>query len=202
MLVSISVRERHLWATYVLVGINIGAYIAGVFASGRIDTLSGSDYLLYFAYYKSLSFIYGFYWQIITSIFTHLNLLHISLNVFFLYLLGIQLERVVGGRKLVYIYLLSGLGGNILSTIFLPNIGGLGASGAIFGIFGYLTSYFGVLGGNIKSMLLYAFFIFLFNSLLGPVDPFAHLGGLIVGLLWGYSDAKNFIRGARLIRYM
>ncbi len=198
---SISIRERRLWAIYVLLGINIGAFIAGVLATRTID-FSGTDYVLFFAYFKLWTFKYGWYWQFITSIFTHLNILHITLNMFFLYILGVQAERIIGGKKLIYLYLLSGFGGNILTTIFPISLGGLGASGAIFGIFGYLTAYYGVLGGNIKNMLFYAFFIFIINSLIPGVDIFAHLGGLLVGIIWGYNDAKKFIRGANLIRYI
>lgn len=201
MLVGITGRESGLWAIYILLGINIGAFIAGVIVTGRLD-FSGTDYVLLFAYFKLWTFQYGWYWQFITSIFTHLNILHISLNMFFLYILGVQTERLVGGEKLIYLYLLSGFGGNIMTTLIPLSIGGLGASGAIFGIFGYLTSYYGMLGGNIKNMVFYAFFIFLINSLIPGVDILAHLGGLLVGLIWGYMDAKVFIRGARVYRYI
>ena len=202
MLVTISHRQINLWATYVLLGINIGAYIAGVLATGRLVDLSATKYLTVFAYFKFATFYYGLYWQFFTNIFIHVNILHISLNMFFLYILGIQLERIVGGTKLIKIYLLSGFGGNILSTIFFPLGGGAGASGAIFGIFGYLTMYHGVLGGRTKTMILYALMIFIVNSFIPNVDLFAHLGGLIVGLIWGYLDGKRFIRKIRFIRYL
>jgi len=197
MLVRLRIEPIEPRAVYILLGINIGMYVAGAIASGDLVELYRYPFFRFYAFTKT---VFGVFlpWQIITSMFLHLHILHLMFNMFFLYLLGTQLERLVGSSKLIQIYLLSGLGGNIFSFLLSPNVIVAGASGAIFGIFGYLTMFYGTLGGNIRNMLMYALFIFLINSLF-PADIFGHLGGLIVGLLWGYVDGKTFISSVKRV---
>ncbi len=200
MLVRVRIEPVEPRMVYILLGINLGVYIAGVLATGNPFRLFPSAYFNLYAFTKLVLGVF-LPWQIFTSIFLHLDILHIMFNGFFLFVLGTQLERLAGGDKLLQVYILSGLGGNVFSFLLNPYTIVAGASGAIFGIFGYLTMFYGSIGGNIKNMLLYAVFIFIINSLFPGVDIFGHLGGLIVGLLWGYIDGKSFISSVRRLTY-
>ncbi len=90
------------------------------------------------------------------------------------------------------IYFLGGLTGNLLSLLLLPlDIPSVGASGAIFAMFGAATIYARrTVSQSIISALIYAFFLLFLSS--GPgVNNFAHIGGLVTGLLIGYLLAAR-----------
>jgi rhomboid protease GluP len=132
----------------------------------------------------------GWYWQLFTSMFVHANIVHLFGNMFFLLIFGLRAEEVFSIEEYVSIYFLSGLAGNLLTLsatlLFGYDIISVGASGAIFGIFGAFIIYVRrAIEQSIITALLYAFFLFMIN--LSPdVNIFAHLGGLIIGLLIGY----------------
>jgi len=192
---SISVRK--IWAVYLLLAINFIVYAYESIVSGSISNLSMKA-LIYLAQINYLVLEYGWYWQLFTSMFTHLGLMHILFNMFWLYILGFQLERRFGAMKLIGVYIITGLAGNIASLFLLPpNTLSAGASGAIFGIFGFLILYNGAIGGKVKSMILYGFFIFLINIIFN-VNIWAHLFGMVVGMIWGYYEGKNFLRSKEI----
>jgi rhomboid protease GluP len=128
----------------------------------------------------------GWYWQLFTAMFVHVNIIHLLGNMFFLLIFGLRAEELFSLKEYLLIYFLSGLAGNLLTLLFGPNMVSAGASGAIFGVFGACIIYFRrAIGQSIMSALLYAFFLLMISS--GPdVNVFAHLGGLAVGLLMGY----------------
>ena len=130
----------------------------------------------------------GEYYRLFTSMFLHGNLFHLGFNMYALYIIGSQLEGVMGKAKFLIIYLLSGLSGSLFSMIFIGDGISLGASGAIFGLMGALV-YFGwhyrvYLGNVVKTQILP---IIALNLLIGfaipGIDNFAHIGGLIGGSL-------------------
>jgi len=136
--------------------------------------------------------LHGYWWQLLTSMFVHVNLIHIALNMYFFYILGRQLETLVGGKVVVVTYLLSGLTGNVLSLFLLPPYTiSAGASGAIFGIAGALIMIGGLVTGNVQNALVNAFVLFLVNSWMPMVNAFAHLGGLLAGLTIGYLYGRK-----------
>ncbi|MBN1331934.1 rhomboid family intramembrane serine protease [Candidatus Dojkabacteria bacterium] len=142
----------------------------------------------------------GEFWRIVTSSFLHANILHLFVNMYALYSLGYVFERNFGGRKLFVLYVLSGVTGSLLSFFiyFLrvqldlvePNIIqlGVGASGALFGIVGYLITMPYL---NIDKNRLY--YLLVLNLIIGIVfagyiDNWAHVGGFLGGALFGLSD--------------
>jgi rhomboid protease GluP len=129
---------------------------------------------------------YGWYWQLFTSMFVHVSIVHLLGNMFFLLIFGLRAEEFFSLKEYLLIYFLSGLAGNLLTLLFGFDMVSAGASGAIFGVFGACTIYFRrAIGQSIMSALVYAFFLLMISS--GPsVNIFAHLGGLVVGLLIGY----------------
>ncbi len=128
----------------------------------------------------------GEYYRMLTSIFIHADLSHILFNclgVFFFndLLVNLYLNFGIALGPFIYfcIFILGGIMGNILSLIFSPNPG-LGASGGVFAFVGYL---FYVTGFNFN-IFVYIVVSFILSSIPGKkIDNFAHLGGLIAGLL-------------------
>ena len=134
----------------------------------------------------------GWYWQLLTSIFVHVDIIHLLLNTLFLIIFGLRAEELFTTEEYFFVYLLSGLSGSLL-TLFLmsPFTISAGASGAIFGMYGasiiYLRKTF---GQSIAGALLYSFLLLLLTTGTG-VNVVAHFGGLAAGLIIGYALAKS-----------
>ncbi|GEP19330.1 rhomboid family intramembrane serine protease [Pediococcus argentinicus] len=134
------------------------------------------------------------YDTLITSLFLHSGIEHITLNMVMLYFIGRILERVIGHFKFFIIYMLSGIFGNLISIqLSNPNTVSIGASGAIFGIIGIwlmLAEQYPnqpLFRGMGQQMLLFIG-LGLVGSFFGTgIDIFAHIGGLIGGFLLSYA---------------
>ncbi|QWC86364.1 rhomboid family intramembrane serine protease [Nocardioidaceae bacterium] len=126
----------------------------------------------------------GALWQPLTSLFTHVDLLHIGFNMAALFFLAPQLERVLGRVRLLAVYLLSGLAGS-LAVLWVgpPYTPTIGASGCIFGLLGALLIVFVrrrlPLGGLLFWLGLNAVITFSVPN----ISWQAHLGGFVGGLV-------------------
>jgi len=133
----------------------------------------------------------GEYWRLISSCFLHAGVVHLLINMAALLSLGVPLELDFGTQKMAMIYLISGLASTILSCLFLPNQLSVGASGAIFGIFGsnwsILLQNWGHISGKYRftCSLVVLTLLNLALGLLPFVDNFAHIGGFVCGFLLG-----------------
>ncbi len=190
--------ERYFYrygkATFSLFLINLAVYTVESILSGNPIRIS-PNVLLLFGQWNYAVLHYGWWWQLFTAMFVHVSILHIAFNMYFLIVMGSQLEHVIGPKRLTIVYLVSGLFGNILTLLFLPlNTVSAGASGALFGIAGTLIVMMGVIGGNMQAALINAFFLFIINSILPGVNAYAHLGGLLVGIAIGYYYGKRIRR--------
>ena len=134
----------------------------------------------------------GWYWQLLTSIFVHVDIIHLLLNMFFLLIFGFRAEDLFSSEEYLFVYLLSGLSGNLLTLLLMdPFTLSAGASGAIFGIFGACVIYVRkTFGQSIVGALLYSFLLLMMTAGRG-VNIFAHFGGLAAGLIIGYALAKS-----------
>ena len=127
--------------------------------------------------------------RLITSIFLHIGILHLVMNMWALILLGKQTENFYGHVKTLIIFLFSGIVGNLLSVILMDERTiSAGASGAIFGLMGAIL-YFAInqrtyMGQALKRDILPVIIVnLLFGFLLTGVNMYAHIGGLIGGIL-------------------
>ncbi len=127
----------------------------------------------------------GSYWELITSMFTHVEIWHIAANMLSLYILGPQIEAVLGRTRFLALYLLSGLAGSA-TVYWLSNPDGytLGASGAIFGLFGAYAVLVHKVGGDLRAIggLLVANLVITFLPGLN-ISWQGHLGGLVGGVV-------------------
>lgn len=172
-------RPKKPIVTYILIGVNILVFVLTMFLGNKV---------LYFgANNRTLVIEFNEYYRLLTSIFIHMDVLHLFFNCYALYYIGNQIEGFYGKAKYLIIYLLSGLIGSLLSICFHDGAS-IGASGSIFGLFGALL-YFGYhyrlyLGTAMRSQVIP---VILFNLALGfmvsGIDNAAHIGGLIGGIL-------------------
>ena len=123
----------------------------------------------------------GAYWQLLTSMFTHTDLLHIGFNMFALWLFGPQLEAVFGRARFLALYLLSGLAGSVAVYVLtgIPSQT-LGASGAIFGLFAAYLLFALKMKANVTQLLV-LLGINVFISFRGGISWQGHLGGFLGG---------------------
>ena len=125
-------------------------------------------------------------YRLFTGGFLHADIFHLMFNMYALYVIGKQIETMLGRWKYLIIYLFSLLAGSLLSIV-LNDSQSIGASGAIFGLMGCLL-YFGYyyrvyLGQIVKSQILPIVIVNLLFGFIpgGNIDNFAHIGGLFGG---------------------
>ena len=185
-------------ATTLLMAISIIAYIA--------DFVPGLDLKSLGANIGPLT-LSGEYWRLFTAGFLHANILHIGFNMWCLWSLGHLSERLFGKWQTFAIYMITGVGGALLSIAWNHQRSEVGASGAIFGIVGAVMA--GVKFGDLaisdgekkaifSSVVFFAIFNFMFG-LYGNTDNMCHLGGFITGLLVGLP-LSAFARHHKLLQ--
>jgi rhomboid protease GluP len=172
--------------TYTLIALNIIIYIYTAVLSGNLIEMNGNVISTYGQDNEAV--LNGAYWRLFTAMFVHADIAHLLGNMLFLLIFGLRADEIFSTKEYFFIYFLSGLTGNLL-TLFSPYRYSVGASGAIFGIFGACVIYVRrLIGQSIMVALLYASFLLMISS--GPrVNFLAHFGGLAVGLLIGYGLA-------------
>ncbi len=138
-------------------------------------------------------------WTLITSIFLHGSLEHLMYNLFALALFGIILENVIGTRKFLVLFFISGLIASIISSFFYNSA--LGASGAIYGILGALVvlrptmqiwAYYIPMPMYIAGLVYFVVNFFGAYFGIGNTGYIAHLSGLVIGLMFGFILRKKF----------
>lgn len=168
--------------TISLIVINVIVYLLSLIDYNGIV----NNFANYYLYVQN-----GEYYRLITSMFVHANILHLLSNMYALYVVGPIIEKYYGKGKYLLIYLGSGIIGSLFSVV-LTNYASVGASGAIFGLFGALL-YFGykyraTLDGFLRSSIIPTLLVNLILGFMIPgIDISAHLGGLIGGLLLSYQ---------------
>ena len=127
----------------------------------------------------------GAAWQLVTSMFTHVELAHIGFNMLALWVLGPQLELALGRTRFLVLYFVSGLAGSAMVMWFAqPYQATLGASGAIFGLMGGLLVVALKVGGDVRGLLTWIGINFVFTFLfIGRISWQGHVGGLVGGML-------------------
>lgn len=138
-------------------------------------------------------------WRLLTALFLHGGLLHVGLNMLALHQAGQVVERLYGRLGFAVLYLVAGLLGNLASLWWKPGPVSVGASGAIFGVYGALLSYLLLQRGSVPNEIFremrsgtlgfIGYSLFAGFSIPG-IDNAAHLGGLLGGLVMGAALAR------------
>ncbi len=191
---NLKITSKRFMPTYILIALNIVVYVYTSIIGGNFITTG--DFPIFLYGQVNLLVWQGWFWQLFTAMFVHASIVHIAGNMFFLLIFGLRAEELFSAKEYLAIYLLSGLVGNLLTLLLGPGMISVGASGAIFGLFGAVTIYIKrAVGQSIISALMYAFFL-LFLSFGHGVNVVAHFGGLAIGLLLGYWLAATRKRKA------
>ena len=146
--------------------------------------------------------ISGQLWRLITPIFLHFNLLHILFNCMWLHSLGSQIEKKKGTKFFTTFILCTAIASNLSQFVITgPAFGGM--SGVVYGLFGYVWIKSRLDPGDgfyidpVVAMIMLGFFLVCFTGAFGGVANWAHAGGLIVGLGWGYGSAFKWNLGGK-----
>ena len=174
--------------TLALIAINVLVFIAESASGASFSGGGGGTIYTKGALFGPLIAQQGEYWRIVTSGFLHDGILHLFVNMLSLYFVGSVLEPAIGRVNFAAIYFASLLVGSFGALLFQPQIPTIGASGAIFGIFGALIVVAHARGIPIWRsglgfwLLLNLIFSFSFTG----ISIGGHLGGLAAGLVGGW----------------
>jgi rhomboid protease GluP len=133
----------------------------------------------------------GQWYRIVTGAFMHEGFAHIAINMFSLYQLGSFIETMLGGWRMLLVYAISLLGSGLAVVYFSPNDFTVGASGAIFGLFGALFAIGVRMGKPGRALISQTLPILVLNLVFTFAVPFisksAHIGGLLSGFAAGLA---------------
>ena len=163
-------------ATYSLIAVICGAYLLQLV----VPSLQQQLWLPSFA---ELQYNNEWY-RLFTVALTHGGIFHLGFNMYSLMVLGNPLEAAFGKQKFLIVFFFSLLTGSLTSAYFASLYGAsVGASGAVFGLFGALVIVGKKIGVDIRSIVVIIGINFVFGFAIGGVDWRAHLGGLIGGAI-------------------
>jgi len=183
---------------YGLVAINILVYIGMVLNGTNAFAPSSLDLFRFGGNFPPAT-VHGQWWRMLSSNFIHAGVIHIGFNMYILWVAGRRMERILGHTGFLITYLLSGLLGSVASLAFHAAHVTVGASGAIFGIYGALLGFlvrdrnsisrpvFLAIG---KSTLIFLAYNLLFGLQVKNIDLSAHIGGLAGGFLCGLALSR------------
>ena len=184
--------SRTFWATPLLLALN-GLVFLIMITVGRVSATepTGHELVRWGSNVSSLT-LPGQPWRLVTSLFIHAGTSHLLINMLSLWLLGLLVEPRIGPRRLLLSYLACGIGGALASLWYhTQGINSVGASGAIFGLYGVqlvllLGRALPLNKSDRRAMLALVTYLVLSNllsGLSGAIDNAAHFGGLLTGLL-------------------
>jgi membrane associated rhomboid family serine protease len=178
------------------------AILAGTVAVSFLAMMGGASDLERLLWLDKVAVAEGEYWRLITVTLLHANLIHLAFNMYALYLVGPIVERQYGAAWFVAFYLLCAAGGSVATFVLGPGRLGVGASGAIFGLFGILMAatrtHQPVLDREARRIVPQLGSIVMVNLVLGfvipAIDNLAHIGGLLTGLWLGFVVRPGRVR--------
>lgn len=192
-------------ATAILIAANLLLFVLMAANGGHLLKFDAQLVLDWGGNYGPLT-LGGQWWRLISSMFVHIGLAHIAINMWCLYELGSLSENLYGAFSMLLVYGLTGVAGGLASLARNATVISAGASGAIFGLAGLLIAT--LLVGKLPvrrrdlvialaSLLAFAAYNLTYGFLKGGIDNGAHLGGLVAGLLLGVALAARRPRRRR-----
>lgn len=193
---KISFKEYKV--TYTIIILNILLYLIEVIKSRNLIDIDIYT-LIQMGAKVNVLINSGEIYRLLTSAFLHGGIIHIFFNMSALNIIGREVEAVYGSKRYIAIYVISALGGSVVSYLFKPNSISVGASGAIFGLLGAML-IFGLkerdkIGKQYMKNILETIGLNVIIGITIPnIDNFAHLGGLILGAITSciLFKKKNF----------
>lgn len=175
------------YVTYVLIALNLAVFVIAKAVSGSANQL---------VLHPGAIAVYDEYYRLITSGFLHVQIMHILFNMVALYFTGPALERGLGHARFLALYLLSLLGGSVLAYLLSPiDTGTLGASGAVYGLFGAAFVLARKLRFDMKGIIALLVVNLVITFAVPGISWQGHFGGLVVGAAvaaaYGYAPRQH-----------
>ncbi|MER7963347.1 rhomboid family intramembrane serine protease [Streptomyces sp. ESR1.13] len=175
--------------TKVLIGINLALFLVQLSVGDRFTQqfeLLGRAYITFPGPVEGVA--EGQWYRLLTAMFLHSSYLHILFNMVSLWWLGGPLEGALGRARYLALYFCSGLAGSALTyLIAAQNQPSLGASGAIFGLFGATAALVRRLNADMRPVVILLAINLVFTFTWSNIAWQAHVGGLVAGGLIGYA---------------
>ena len=184
------------WVTTTIVGVNVAIYVAMVFSGVSWDKPGAADLVRWGADYGPNT-LYGEGWRLLTAMFVHAGFFHVLYNMIALLAVGPLVERLFGNTAYLILYVVAGLGGGLVALHTNAMVVHVGASGAVFGVYGALLAQVIRQGRSmpphVSSALGRSTLTFIGYNLVASIAPHismaAHVGGLLAGFACGLALA-------------
>jgi rhomboid protease GluP len=185
--------------TYILIAISSVVYLFSALLSQSLIDMDMQTLVDMGALFGPLTVLKGEWWRLLSAMFLHGGMTHLLMNMFSLYIVGRGVEMYFDTKSYLSIYFFSGIIGGLVSLYMHPVAVGVGASGAIFGVFGALAGFFLAhrdrIASHSKAFMKDFGVIIAINLVIGlsipSIDVSAHIGGLVVGFIGGFVLSKN-----------
>lgn len=181
---------RQLTITQWIIMANTAAYLVSALLSGSLWSISTQVLVDLGANYGPYT-MDGGWWRLTSSTLLHAGAIHFLFNNAILFQIGGIVERMIPKPIYLLIYLVCGAGASATSLYFNYGVVSIGASGAIFGLFGFFAAMLttNLLRPNVRKQFVKSIGFFIVINLLigtlGPIDNAAHIGGLVTGFVIG-----------------
>lgn len=191
-ILSIFLPVKGYAVTPIIIDLNMLVFICMVLSGVSIISPTNHNLINWGADFRPIT-LDGQSWRLITNCFLHIGIFHLLFNMYALLYIGILLEPRLGSWRFGIAYLVTGIIASISSIYWHPMTVSAGASGAIFGMYGVFLAMLttNLIEKTQRKALLTSIAIFvaynLLNGMKGGIDNAAHIGGLISGIVIGYS---------------
>ncbi|WP_037674913.1 rhomboid family intramembrane serine protease [Streptomyces griseus] len=188
--------------TKILIGINLAVFLVGQIRPSFLDELVLVGQWPPAPFTPTEGVAEGQWYLLFTSMFAHEAIWHIAFNMLSLWWLGGPLEAALGRVRYLALYLVSGLAGSALTYVLAsPSSGSLGASGAIFGLFGATAVLMRRLRYDMRPIIALLVINLIFTFGWGNIAWQAHIGGLVAGVVIGYGMVHAPRERRALVQY-
>ncbi|WP_395573142.1 rhomboid family intramembrane serine protease [Streptomyces sp. BK79] len=175
--------------TKLLIGVNLALFLVQLSVGDRFTNrfeLLGHAYLSFPGPVEGVA--EGQWYRLLTAMFLHGSYMHILFNMLSLWWLGGPLEAALGRARYLALYFCSGLAGSALTYLIAePNQPSLGASGAIFGLFGATAALVRRLNADMRPVVILLAINLVFTFTWADIAWQAHVGGLVAGAVIGFA---------------
>jgi rhomboid protease GluP len=188
-----------VWVTPLIVALNAIVFAAMLVDGAGLIESNSAVHLRWGANFGPLTKD-GQWWRLLASTFLHFGVLHIAMNMWALWGAGALVERLYGNVTFLSLYLFAGLAGSFASLLWnADRVVSVGASGAIFGVYGALGAYMlrqpgsiphGVLKSLMASTILFIGYSIAIGAMVSVIDNAAHAGGLVGGFALAWVLAR------------
>ncbi|WAL96651.1 rhomboid family intramembrane serine protease [Streptomyces sp. Je 1-369] len=189
--------------TKILVGLNLALFLVQLSVGDSFTdrfSLLGRAYVPEFGTVEGVA--EGQWYRLVTSMFLHSSYMHIAFNMLSLWWIGGPLEAALGRVRYLALYAASGLAGSALTYLLAePNVGSVGASGAIFGLFGATAILMKRLNYDLRPVIALLVINMMITIFWPNIAWQAHVGGLVGGLIVGYAMVHAPRERRNLIQY-